>query len=237
MRYTGIKTIDERIDEKIKAAEGRNYFVTRKLNECNELIPEVEKIIKDYKDALKPWRTTSWSAARDAAFRAARDAAYKAARDAAFNDAWHAAYKAARDAAYKAALYASFRGARDAPSYAGRNAALDAILNAVLYAAYRAAGDVASTAAKDVASYVAWEVIRDIKGHENNPFEKIIKLYDMGLYPRGFREVGRIEKFIVDCPLKTYELGCWAEGEKEILYKHRWREDCSKIRQVKRFVK
>jgi hypothetical protein len=41
------------------------------------------------------------------------------------------------------------------------------------------------------------------------------------------------QRFVVDLPLKTYELGCWGECDKEISYKHGWDEDCSKIRLVK----
>jgi hypothetical protein len=55
----------------------------------------------------------------------------------------------------------------------------------------------------------------------------------MGLYPKGFREVDGIEKFIVDFPLNTYEAGCWAEGDKEILYKHE-KYECMKKRSWRR---
>jgi hypothetical protein len=45
--------------------------------------------------------------------------------------------------------------------------------------------------------------------------------------------VDGVEKFIVDFPLITHELGCWAEGDKEISYKHGWLTDCSEIKPVK----
>lgn len=208
MRYTGIESIDERIKEKIEAARKREYFMPRKLDECNKLIPELEEVVKDFKNALEPYRISFWDNALNTAWDAARGVANYYARNAAFDDTRHAALIAA--------LVAALNAARDAGD-AIRGAVLDAALDTIL----KVAGD------------ASWEVIRDIEGYENNPFEKIVKIYDMGLYPRGFGKVDGIEKFIVDFPLKTDELGCWAEGDKEILYKHNWNENCSKIRPVK----
>jgi hypothetical protein len=195
MGYTEIESIDEKIGERIKAARTRKYFVERELDECNELIPELEKVVDDYKNALKPWYKTSWEAARDFA----RDAA------------WLAARRAARDFA------------RDAAWLAARRAALEDIAKDTAWLA-------AENAALDVAEDATWEVVRDIKGYENNPFEKLVKIYDMGLYPRGFRKVDGSERFIVDFPLVTHELGCWAEGDQQVLYKHEWYEHCGKIK-------
>jgi hypothetical protein len=217
MKYTGIESIDERIEKKIVAAKERRYFIPRELDECNELIPELEEVVKDYKDALKPWYTTSWRAARGAVF----SAAWYAAEDAARSVAWEAAEDAARSAAWEAAWYAA------------EDAARSAAWEAVLYVAWNAALYAARSAAIDVALDAAWEVIRDIEGYENNPFEKIVEIYGMGLYPKGFRKVDGIEKFIVDFPLKKYRLGCWAEGDEEILYWHMWDEDCRETRPVK----
>jgi hypothetical protein len=198
MKYTEIESIDERIEKKIEAAKERKYFIMRELDECNKLIPGLEEVVKDWKDALKPWYRTSWKDALDAVMDAALDVAWDVAWRAAFNAAWGAAGGAALNAA-----------------------------------AGDVAWDAASYAAGDVAWDAAWEVIRDIKGYENNPFEKIVKIYNMGLYPRGFRKVNGIEKYIVDFPLITGELGCWTEGDKEIPYKHMWDEDCNKIRPVR----
>jgi len=208
MRYTGIKSIDERIGKKIEEANKRKYFVPRELHECNQLIPEVEKIIKDYKDALKPWYRTSWSNAEDDA----RSAAWDVAKINAWDVGWYAAWEAARSAARYVAFYAALSAAR--------SVAWDVAWYAAIDAAYSVAWD------------VAWELIRDIKGYENNPFEIIVKLYDMGLYPRGFRIVYGSERFFVDFPLLTNECGCWAEGENEILYKHKWGENCNERRPV-----
>jgi hypothetical protein len=205
MRYTGIESIDERIEKKIEAAKKRKYFIMRELDECNKLIPELEEVVKDYKNALKPWYRTSWKDARDAA--------------------WYAALEALEDridAAWRVVLYAAWEDTW--------HAALEDALDVVGHGAYYTA---AGHAALDAARAAVWEVIRNIKGYENNPFEKIVKIYDMGLYPRGFRKVNEIEKFIVHFPLKTYELGCWAEGDKEILYKHMWYENCNKIRPLR----
>jgi hypothetical protein len=234
MEYTGIKSIDKIIEEKIAKASERKYFVRRELDECNNLIPEVEKVVEDYKNALKPWYKTSWGAAWDAARHAAWDAAWDAGRGAVWDATWYATWYATAWYAIRGAGRGAGRGAvLDAIRGAGRGAVWDVAWYAVWDVAWYAVWYAVWYAARDAAWDAAWEVIRDIKGYENNPFEKIVKIYDMGLYPRGFRKVDGIEKFIVDFPLKTYELGCWAEGDKEILYKHKWNEDCSNIRPVK----
>jgi hypothetical protein len=213
MRYTGIKSIDERIGKKIEEANKRKYFVPRELHECNQLIPEVEKIIKDYKDALKPWYRTSWSNAEAEALSVAWEAALENYGKAVLRDvgnaAWNAALEAARRAVSKAALGSVWWDA------------FDDALRAVCYTTWDA----------------TWELVRDIEGCENNPFEKIVLISDMGLLPRGFNEVDGTEKFIVDFPLKTREAGCWREGEEEILYKHRWNESCYRRRPVKLFAR
>jgi hypothetical protein len=213
MRYTGIESIDERIGKKIEAAKRRMYFVMRRLDEWSELIPKVEKIIKDYKDALKPWYTTSWCKAEAEALSVAWEAALKTYGKAALvgvgNAAWNAALEAARRAVRKAALGNVWWDA------------FDDALRAVCYTTWDA----------------TWELVRDIEGHENNPFEKIVEICDMSLLPRGFKEVDGTEKFIVDFPLKTREAGCWREGEEEIFYKHRWNESCYERRSVKLFAR
>jgi hypothetical protein len=204
MKYTRIESIDERIEKKIEAAKERRYFIPRELDECNKLIPELEKIVKDLKGALKTWYTTSWDTAHRAAV-VAINAALSPVWDHFWNDVWNDVFNRAYDDARNAARGAAFGAARDAALAAAVNVGFDA----------------------------TWE--RDIKSYEN-PFEIIVKMYDMGFYPRGFRKVDGIEKFIVDTPLITSEepkLGCWAEGDKGILYWHKWDEDCSEIRPVK----
>jgi hypothetical protein len=167
----------------------------------------LEKVVEDLKTDLKPWYKTSWKEAWSNFFfsgvwKNARRAARIAGRSAAFDNAWKTAKLTALDAIGHSAWYA-----------AG-------------YDAWKVACDVAEKAAADFAWYVALEVVRDIEGYENNPYEKLIKIYDMGLYPRGFIKVMREERYFVDFPLKTNKLGCWAEGDKQISYQHEWFENC-----------
>ncbi|MGC8812673.1 MAG: hypothetical protein ACP5O8_03780 [Candidatus Aenigmatarchaeota archaeon] len=215
MQYTGIKSIDDRINEKIEKARSRKYFLPRELEECNKLIPEVEKAVDEHKEALRPWYKTTHYDAGDA-----------------LGAALKAAWIAARGAAPKAAFYVARNAGREAAWRAAWDAAWDAALKATREAAPHAAW-VACDAARDVALDVGWETIRDVKGYENNPFEEVVKIYDMGLYPKGFRLVDGEERFIVDFPLLTRELGCWAEGDGKILYKHKWTEDCKKVKPIK----
>jgi len=223
--YRGIESIGERIEKKIEAVKKRRYFIPRELDECNKLIPELEEVIKDYKNALKPWYKTSWKAAFNAGKKAAREVK-KVNREVV-----DLALEIARDTANDALLEVVWYYLPEDDSEGGflkRIKDLAKEYKGVLKA-YKVVGEITRYVFLDI----TWEVARDIKGYENNPFEKIVKIYDMGLYQRGFRKVDGMERFIVDFPLKTYELGCWAEGDKEILYKHMWHEDCSKIRPVK----
>lgn len=98
---------------------------------------------------------------------------------------------------------------------------------------------VAIESAKDVVEIIK-DVFKDVredlkyeKALEIDPSEKLSKIYNLGLYPKGFKKVDGTEKFVVDFPLKTYELGCWAEGDSEILYIHGRDEDCNKLRPLK----
>jgi hypothetical protein len=137
--------------------------------------------------------------------------ALNAASDVALDVAWYAAL----DAAGRAVLGDAWDNSWDAVRGAVRGAALYAALNA--------------------AWYVAWEVIRDIEGYENNPFEYIVKIYGMGLYPRGFMKVNGVEIFSVDFPLELGGrrlLGCWRGDKKGILYAHEWTEDCIYARPI-----
>jgi hypothetical protein len=86
--------------------------------------------------------------------------------------------------------------------------------------------EAANKAAGIIALDVIWEFLKDFKVYKNNPFEKIVKMYEMGLCPRGFREVEGSERFVVDFSLKKHKLGCWAENSKQISYTHKWTEGC-----------
>jgi hypothetical protein len=229
MISTGIKSIDEIIEKKIKAAEKRKYFVGRELYECNKLIPELEEIIKDYKNSLRSWYTTSWKNAEDAAMKAC-------SVDISFKYAFYPVGSIDDDVILEVVPKCASR-VECAATYAGIYIAFMVGLNAYWGVPDDVPDDdfvkVIGEAAKYAIIDVLWEITRYIKGYGDNPFEKIVKIYDMGLYPRGFRKRGRTEKFVVDFPLKTYKLGCWAEGENELLYMHGWDEYCSKRKRVK----
>jgi hypothetical protein len=210
MRYTGIETIDKKIEEMIKAMGKRKYFVMRELDECNKLIPEVGRLVKDCKKALEPWYKTSWLdalfAGLSATYRAAKRKGRLDALDKALEDVWDVAENAAQGAAFRAGVHDEY----------------------VAYHATKGAG-------ADAASYIHWVIVSDIrrKCYKNNPYERILEIWYLGLCPRGFRKVDGDERFVVDFPLRTYEFGCWAEGDPEILYKHKLDGFCTEIEPVK----
>jgi hypothetical protein len=228
MRYTEIESIDERIKERMRAVRGIKYFEMRELNECNKLIPQVEKAVRDYKRALTPWYKTSWYDAENNAFKAFITAASKAGRD----EAYFLVTKDVRMAVLQDTLNALINIVKKATlDYDPHEAWY--VAKSVFRTLWNPMRSAANDVATDIGRMVGWEVMRDIKGYENNPFEKLFKIYELGLYPRGFCEVDGSEKFIVDFPLKTYELGCWAEGDREISYKHKWNEDCEDAKPMK----
>lgn len=195
MKYTGIKSVDERINKKIKAAKTREYFVPRELDECNNLISKLQNIVNDYKSALEPWKKDAWWSAKYAIR----------------NPAWEAVYGKTKSSAWCAA----------------RDAAWDAIKNSEPTKAAETFWNKAAQAVEDIARDVAWETVRDQKGFEKNPFEQLVRIYDIGLIPRDFRKIGNIENFVVDFPLKTIYLGCWTESDSKITFKHLWDENCN----------
>jgi len=117
----------------------------------------------------------SWSAAWSADLGAAQSAALGAVRGAALGAVRGAAQGAARDAAQSADLGA----ARDA----ARNVALDAAQGAAWSAALSAARG---------AEYI---IVQDLinKKYPENPFGKLISVYELGLWPAGIFK----DKFII----------------------------------------
>jgi hypothetical protein len=219
MQYTGIKSIDEKINEKIVNAQTKKYFITRKLRDCNKLIPKVEDIVKEYKNSLKPWYKSNWKEAEQLAWENAIHTSIEVGRFDILNYICDRAREISEEAAWKQTLDIVFEATYD------------------FYNACEIAKNVAKHASMYVALDAGWEVIRDIKGYENNPFEKFVKIYDLGLYPIGFSLVDGVEKFVVDFPLNTLELGWWKEGDKKILYVHKWDSNDLKIISKRKILK
>jgi hypothetical protein len=125
-------------------------------------------------DVYASW-SAAWSAAWSADLGAAQSAALGAVRGAALGAVRGAAQGAARDAAQSVDLGA----ARDA----ARNVALDAAQGAAWSAALSAARG---------AEYI---IVQDLinKKYPKNPFEKLISVYELGLWPAGIFK----DKFII----------------------------------------
>jgi uncharacterized protein YdeI (YjbR/CyaY-like superfamily) len=63
-----------------------------------------------------------------------------------------------------------------------------------------------------------------------------VDFYAMGVKPTYFRKMDEQEKFVVDIPLKVgnkFLIGCYAHGDKEILFTHEWKEYCINLKPVK----
>lgn len=195
------------------------YFLPRNLHECNSLIPNLEEIIKDYKEVLEHWRRSSYTKALSEALYTSIDASDKLGVNSKRDDIWRKAYDAAKPHAVEAA-----RAAILGNGLYGRT--IGAFLHAFSNKARKAAEDFAFA----VANYEAWEFVKaefakqrwaENNPFEKNPYEKICQLFHMGLYPRGFRLVDDEEKFVVDFP-RPHKVDLWVEGDEEISHKHRW---------------
>lgn len=207
MKYSEVESVDEKIKGKIEAARLRKYFVKREPHECSNLTSNLELIVNEYKSALEPWKKTTWHVAA----RNVKDFVESNIDGTVWNNVLDGVRNAVNEAT--AELYVS-----DDRSDAKWNATCNITRDA------------------------AWEIekVDNLKiSNLANPFEKLVEMYDMGLYPRRFRKVDGVEKFVVDFPLKIYKLGlwterlgCWVEGDTEILYEHKWTESCRDIKPV-----
>ena len=95
--------------------------------------------------------------------------------------AWSAAWDAARSAAWDTARSTARSAARDAAWSAARDAARGAAWDAT----------------RDAARGVEFELVKDLmkkKGYKTNPFEKLLQLWEMGLYPYG---IIKNKKFLI----------------------------------------
>ena len=123
------------------------------------------KTKSDWDSARDSAWASAWASARDSAWDSARDSARASARDSARASAWDSAWASARDSA------------RDSARASARDSARDSA-----WASARAS---------------AFEVIKDLmkkKGYKVNPFEKLLQLWEMGLYPCG---VLKNKKFVI----------------------------------------
>lgn len=88
-----------------------------------------------------------------------------------------------------------------------------------------------SYAITEAGRYVSWEVVRDQPGFENNLYDHLFSLYEMGAVDVMFRKVNGREKLVIHFPLKLFGvtpiLGCVVAGDKEVRYYHPWNRDCS----------
>jgi hypothetical protein len=200
------------ISESVEKLKSIKYFIpARTLGEANTILPNIKELIENYIESLATWKRENgslqhasdslWDVARIAAMRADRSNTW----DSAWDDAWKQASVSARD------NYGWYGGA---------------------YVSGETARDAARDAAKCAARFVVFESAKDKLGRPN-PFSYLVELYGLGLKPTYFRKIEEQEKFVVDVPLKVdgkFLLGCYAHGDKEILFSHEWKEYCTNLK-------
>ncbi|HJU14138.1 MAG TPA: hypothetical protein VJ792_06730 [Candidatus Nitrosotalea sp.] len=203
------------LNEQVTRIKSIKFFTpARTMEETNSLLPKVDSLIEEYAKALSPWKQEGMSLqhASDSLWDLARVYAMKSGVVNTWDSAW--------DYAWKEAGYS----ARDNYGWYGGG-----------YASGETARDAARDAAKYAARYIAYESAKE-KLQNPNPFVQVIELYSMGLKPTYFRKVDDQERFVVDVPLKIggkFVLGCYVQGDGEILFMHNWREYCSGLAPVK----
>ena len=209
-------TIEPILEEIKKNVSEGKYIQLRDLNECKELVPEVQKILSEYRGSLEPYKgvvrrcfheTEEWL----------WDVVYYVLhilnKDEALREISWYVYRALNDRLY------AFRQVLVGLCEWNRYVTLSVVRSA------------------------ACELVKDVKVEgqklfENLPFKKLGEISEMGLVPKGFREVGNKEVFLVYFPaLYGGKLvsACSAEGEKEISYVHEYFEDCEHRRLIKKF--
>jgi hypothetical protein len=201
------------ISESAEKLKSIKYFMpSRTIEEANLLLPQINTLIENYIKSLDTWKkgNNTLQHASDSLWDIARVAAMKADRTNTWDSAW--------DYAWKQASYS----ARDNYGWYGGG-----------YVSGETARDAARDAAKCAARFVAFESAKDKLG-SLNPFSYLIELYSLGIKPTYFRKIDEKEKFVVDLPLKVngkYLLGCYAHGDKEILFSHEWKDYCINLKQ------
>ncbi|MEM5853141.1 MAG: hypothetical protein QW228_02050 [Candidatus Aenigmatarchaeota archaeon] len=204
--------IKKRVDEALSRIKNIKFFQqARSLEEANSLVLEVDKIIECYLDTLKPWKkkNETWNLAEYEALRSADHASRRVALIEVFVRMWNEAWDLARCEAYKATCIATGCASSELAACAATDVAVHA------------------------ANYAAWETVKGLPGFEKNPYDYVMKLYEMGLKPKGFKKVNGEERYVVDFPLSMDVLGCYAHGDGEILWTHEWKDDCKNLRYIK----
>ncbi len=221
----GVRDVLNRLQ---RMKEEGSWFKERTQEELNLLIPPTQKHAQDIFDRLRQYKNAdnSWNAAWDAAGDAARNAAWDTTSNADRNAARATAWIVASDVVARGVAWGT-----------AWNATLGATRGATLGATRGAAGNAARA--------TAWEVVKDLRGFETNPFSSILSLYELGSAGIKFHQVektagneGQEEMLIVHFPLKLKDdslvLACLAfpdgrTGDKTVQYIHSWQEDCSQI--------
>lgn len=187
------------------------YFVpARTIEEANSILPKVSQLVDSHVSLLGPWMRegSSLQNASDSLWDLARIAAVKAGIANTWDSAWDHAWREAS------------RLARNNYGWYGTG-----------FPSGETARDAARDAAKYAARYVAYESARDAM-KSPNPFSPIVDLYLLGLKPTYFRRMADQERFVVDIPIKMGGkdvLGCYVQGDVEILFAHQWKDYCSNL--------
>ena len=203
------------ISDSVEKIRSIKYFTpARTVEEANLLLPKINELVENYIKDLDIWKKENEGLqyVSDSLWDIARVAAMKAGRTNTWDSAW--------DYAWKQASYS----ARDNYGWYGG-----------AYVSGETARDAARDAAKYAARFIAFESAKD-KLRNTNPFSYLIDLYTMGLKPTYFRKIDEQERFVVDLPLKVggkFVLGCYAHGDKEIVFSHEWKEYCTNLRPLK----
>lgn len=201
-------------DQVAKVRSIKYFTPAREIEEVASILPKVEEIVLGYAKSLEPWRLQDQSLqhASDSLWDLARIAAVKSGAANTWDSVWDYVWKEASNSA------------RDNYGWYGGG-----------YVSGETARDAARDAAKYAARYIAFESARDKMQHQN-PFSFVIDLYSMGLKPTYFRNVGEQERFVVDIPIKKGDrrvLGCYVQGDREVLFTHEWKQYCSNLHAVK----
>jgi hypothetical protein len=202
------------INESVEKIKLLKYFTpSRTVEEANLLLPKINELVENYIQALGAWKkeNNGLQHASDSLWDIARITAMKAEQTNTWDSAW--------DYVWKQASYS----ARDNYGWYGGG-----------YILGETARDAARDAAKYVARFVAFESAKNKLGN-TNPFSYLVELYSMGLKPTYFRKIDEQERFVVDLPLKVdgkFLLGCYAHGDKEIIFLHEWKEYCTNLKPV-----
>lgn len=209
-----IRSTEERLEEALFRIRKINFFQPdRSLEEANSLVQTVDEIIEDHINFLKPWK--------------GEDMGWGFAYLMAVSTAW--SYVWSREGVKFDKV---FEEVRDKTYDRVRKAVCDVAGTEGCIKANRIAWSVVNS----VENYIAFETVRGLPRFEKNPAEPIIRLYEMGLYPKGFRKVNGEEKFIVDFPLDINGekiLGCYANRDEKIRFGHKWEDYCKNLRYLK----